>query len=645
MPVCRPESHLAGALASLALLTTIATSATHAQDRAHPIFVDGQAQVVPAFSDSTLWIRQELWVETQFDTDGDGRPDRMHVAVVRPGQTETEGLRVPVLYESSPYFSGTAGIDSGYFWNVRQEVGAPPPARTPPPPVRQRIRPGINNSLVSTWVPRGFAVVHSEAPGTGLSQGCPTVGGPPEALAPKAVIDWLNGRARGFASSDGDEPVIAAWSTGKVGMTGTSYNGTIPLAAATTGVDGLEAIIPVSPNTSYYRYYRSNGLVRYPGGYRGEDIDVLFDFINSGDPDRRDYCVRTIREGEMAAGQDRRTGDYNDFWAGRDLRNDLDGIEAATFFAHGLSDWNVMPEHSIGVFEALEARGVPVHLYLHQGGHGGPPPLEMMNRWFTHYLYGIENGVETEPPVWIVREDFVAPDGTVPAADQRRPRLVTEGETAVEPTPYRDFPNPNAAVVTLRLLAGGVQRGGLDVDAAPGQGTETLIDNFSFEGDALARAEWTDHRLLYVTPVLTSPLHLSGTPRVTVRLASSEPAANLTVWLVSLPWIEGQRIRNYVMPGRGGVITRGWADPQNASSLRTSEPLVPGQFYELTFDLQPDDQIIQSGQRIGLMIMSSDRDFTLRPDPGTQLTVDLDATSLDLPVVGGRAALEASLRP
>ena len=30
-----------------------------------------------------------------------------------------------------------------------------------------------------------------------MSEGCPTVGGPAEALAPKAVIDWLaNGEAK-----------------------------------------------------------------------------------------------------------------------------------------------------------------------------------------------------------------------------------------------------------------------------------------------------------------------------------------------------------------------------------------------------------------------------------------------------------------
>src|SRR5688572_3215936 len=264
-----------------------------ASARSGPIFADGQSQVVPEFQDSTQWIRQELWVETEFDSDGDGRRDRMHVDVTRPGQTDTEGLKVPVVYESSPYFAGTSGPRQ-FLWDVKQEVGAPPPPRTSQPPVAfNPVRPRISNSQVRSWVPRGFAVVHSESPGTGLSQGCPTVGGANESLAPKAVIDWLNGRARGFTSVDGSETVTATWTTGKVGMTGTSYNGTLPLAAATTGVPGLEAIIPIAPNTSYYHYYRSNGLVRHPGGWLGEDIDFLYDFINSGHPGKREYCNRT----------------------------------------------------------------------------------------------------------------------------------------------------------------------------------------------------------------------------------------------------------------------------------------------------------------------------------------------------------------
>ena len=69
-------------------------------------------------------------------------------------------------------------------------------------------------------------------------------------------------------------------------------------------------------------------------------------------------------------------------------------------------------------------------------------------------------------------------------------------------------------------------------------------------------------------------------------------------------------------------------------------PLVPGRFYTMTFGLEPDDQIVPAGKRIGLMILSSDRDFTLWPAAGTQLTIDLDATTLQMPVVGGRARFE-----
>ncbi len=602
-------SRAAGLAAALVLGTTPGLKA----QTVGPVFQDGQAQVVPAFADSSTWIRQELWVETSFDTDGDGNPDRVHVDVTRPAQTASGGLKVPIIYESSPYFSGTGSTAPEYFWNVRQELGDPPPERTPMPAIRYRgDRHWISNEFVGTWVPRGFAVVHSEAPGTGASQGCPTIGGDPEALAPKAVIDWLNGRARGFTAPVGGEPVVADWSTGKVGMTGTSYNGTIPVAAATTGVEGLEAIIPVSPNTSYYRYYRSNGLVRSPGGYLGEDTDVLYSFIDSGSPERRAYCDRVIRDGELVPGEDRQTGDYNAFWKGRDFMQRLDGIRAATFLAHGLNDWNVMPEHSIRVYEALRERGVPAALYLHRGGHGGPPPLELMNRWFTRWLYGVDNGIENGPHAWIV------PDG----GDRE------------QPTPYADYPAADAVEVTLHPTSGGVRTGGLALEAAQGQGQETLVDNFSFSGAALAGAEWTEHRLLYATPVLESPVRISGTPRVTVRLAADRPAANLTVWLVILPWTEGSP---RAPDPYESLITRGWADPQNHASLEHGEPLVPGRFYDVTFELQPDDQVVPAGKRLALMIFSSDRDFTLRPDPGTRITVDLDGTRVVLPVVGGLA--------
>lgn len=583
-------------------------SETSLEKKSVPIFENGEAQVVPGFSDESTWITHDLWVETEFDTDGDGKKDRMHVSVTRPGQTETEGLKLPVIYISSPYFAGVASNLNEMFWDVRHELGESPKERLHPEVVRTGERPYISNSHIQTWVPRGYIVVHSSSPGTGLSQGSPTVGGDNESLAPKAVIDWLCGRTKGYSEPYGKEKIKAYWSSGKVGMTGTSYNGTIPLAAATTGVKGLEAIIPIAPNTSYYHYYRSNGLVRSPGGYLGEDIDVLYDFIHSGDETKRAHNNKVVRDTEMKNGMDRITGDYNDFWAGRDYLNDMAPMKAALLMAHGFNDWNVMPEHSYRIYKAAKDKGLPAQIYYHQNGHGGEPPLTMMNRWFTRYLHGIENGVEEDAKAWIVREN----------------------DDKLNPTPYKDYPNPEAVDVTLYLEGGAPEKGGLSTEKKPAQGVETLVDNFSFSGETLAKAENTNHRLLYVTPTLTKDIHLSGTSKISIAVASNKAAANLSVWLVSLPWNDGKNVKI-----TDNIITRGWADPQNYSSITHSEPLVPGKFYNLTFDLMPDDQIIPKGQQIALMIFSSDREFTLLPDPGTELSVDLDVTTLTLPVVGG----------
>ncbi|NRA91693.1 MAG: CocE/NonD family hydrolase, partial [Psychroserpens sp.] len=422
---------------------------------------------------------------------------------------------------------------------------------------------------------------------------------------------WLTGKAKGFTERNGNEEVKAYWSTGKVGMTGTSYNGTLPLAAATTGVEGLEAIIPIAPNTSSYHYYRSNGLVRSPGGYLGEDIDVLYDFVHSGDEDKRAYNNKTVRDTELMSGMDRETGDLNEFWYNRDYLPKMDNMKAALFMSHGFNDWNVMPEHSYRIYKRAQELGIPSKIYYHQNGHGGPPPIAMMNMWFTKYLHGIDNGVENE---------------------ENKAYIVRENDDRQMPTAYKDYPNPAAKDVNLYLGSGGNNVGKL----SPFKGdkkTETVVDNVNFSWRDLASTEKSPNRLLYVTSTLSENLHISGVSTVSVTLSSSKSSANLSVYLVSLPIEKGAKITD-------NLITRSWADPKNYKSLRKEEPLKSGKFYTVNFELQPDDQIIKKGQQIGLMIFSSDPEFTLHPKPGTELVVKLDKTSISLPVVGGKDAFE-----
>jgi hypothetical protein len=136
-----------------------------------PTFVNGMAQAVFA-SGTANYVNHELWVETNADSDFDGKKDRVHVDVSRPRETDTDGLKVPVIYEDSPYYGGTASRYSN--WVVDHELGAQPPTR----PFATffngtNTSPTISSIYESTWLPRGFAVVHSESPGSGYSDGCP----------------------------------------------------------------------------------------------------------------------------------------------------------------------------------------------------------------------------------------------------------------------------------------------------------------------------------------------------------------------------------------------------------------------------------------------------------------------------------------
>ena len=581
-------------------------------------FRNGEAQVVKAFRDSKLWIREELWVETNFDSDFDGIKDRMHVFVTRPAQTESRQLKLPVIYASSPYFGLRlwAMLGLGYkkiCYDLRHELGDEPKPRKHSSNGTRKKRPLSALLMDNQWVPRGYIMVYSSSPGTGLSDGVPSIGGENEAQAPKAVIDWLCGRAKAYQSRYGKEEVEAFWCSGKVGMTGTSYDGTLCIAAATTGVSGLEAIIPIAPVTSFYHYYRANGLVRSPDGYFGEDVDVLYDFIHTGDKKKRRANNHFMRDSLLLHGMDRRTGDYNDFWESRDYLLKIQAMKSAMLMAHAFNDWNVMPEHSLRFYKAAKDLGLPVQLYLHQGGHGGEPPFEMMNRWFTRYLHGIQNDVEKDHAVQIVRE------------------------YAKDPTPYSSYPDMRKEDVVFNLSMNSLER---QVGELSEKKSESPVQNLSFTdnykilGKDLLKPLHEKHRLLFLTPILKGDLRISGTAKIKIRLSSSKPHANLSVWLLALPWTEGKGVPIYE-----NIITRGWADPQNYKSMRKGELLEKDKFYDVSFDLMPDDQVIRAGKQIALMIFSSDKEFTIWPKPGTLLTINISETTLTLPVVGGTKAL------
>jgi X-Pro dipeptidyl-peptidase len=564
---------------------------------------------VPQF-DLANAVEETLFVQTEVDSDLDGVRDRVRVRLSRPGETETQGIKVPVVFEHSPYRYNTGGgVNHNVDFSVLPQEGIQPSAAhaggTAAAP-----RADLPGSLDNYWVPRGYAVVLGESIGTGFSDGCPTVGDMKETLGTKAVIDWLNGRAKAYNAAG--EPVAADWTTGDVGMTGVSYNGTLPNQVATTGVEGLRTIVPVSAIASWYDYYRANGLVRAPhsnvsgrgeNAFQGEDLDVLGYYVEG--PGRVEKCAHITDA--LLQYADRTTGDYNAYWHERDYLHRARGINASVFVVHGLEDYNVMPTAYSSWWSQLERYDVPRKIWLHRGGHGGPGSASdyqrTLNRWMDYWLFGVPNGIMSEP-----RADVQRPDGTYEK--------------------YADWPAPGARDTTLRLSStsatdpGGLGRKG-------GGPSQSFVDSGrTLDTDVALLPNPTSpnpNRLVYLSAPLARDAHLSGTPSVSLRASvDNRYAANLTAVLVDYG------------PDGQTMVTRGWTDVQNRKDVDRSTPIEQGKEYTFEWPLESDDYVFPAGHRIGLVIVSTDMHFTLRPLPGTQLTVNPGKSAVILPVVGGR---------
>jgi X-Pro dipeptidyl-peptidase len=571
-----------------------------------PVFKDGQAQ--PVFDPADV-VRESLWVTAPVDSDRDGKDDLVHVEVVRPRATE-QGLRVPVVYQASPYYAGGNDVANH---NVDVELNAPTwPGHRHGTAGDERLaaigpNPAITWRYEQYFTARGFAVVYGESLGSGLSTGCPTSGGRNETIGAKSVVDWLNGRAKAKDGNGSD--VRAKWTTGSVGMMGVSYNGTLPNAVATTGVRGLDAIVPIAAISSWYDYYRQDGAVVAPGTFQGEDLDVLAEYVYTRAD--REICKPVIEE--IRQKQDRITGDYSPFWNERNYLKDVHNVRAATLVVHGLNDWNVKDLHAEQWYEGIKKTGVPHKIWWHQSGHADPYSLRRdewlvtLNRWFTRYLYKQQNGVEKEPRATIQREDKT---------------WVDEAE----------WPAPGTSDAELNLGAGGNTRGKLSLSSTHGSVNESLTDDATKTVETLIAADSSSNRLAYGTGVTKAPVRLSGRGKVGLRASFSRPAANITAVLV-----------DKAPDGKRTIVTRGWTDPQNRLSPWITLPVTPGREYSIEVEFEPKDYVFAAGHQIEFALLSSDFDYTLRPKPGAGITLDVDDTQLDLPIVGGKRALKNAL--
>ncbi|KVQ00782.1 Xaa-Pro dipeptidyl-peptidase [Burkholderia ubonensis] len=562
-----------------------------------PVIQNGQVQ--PSLSGAT--INEEAWVETPVDSDGDGARDRIHVRVVRPTETAS-GARTPVIVLASPYYNNLADSPNH---NVDVELdGTPHPAASsaarimaaaPQTRILQQVEAAAagRSWIEGYFVQRGFTIVYADSLGTAGSDGCPTILTRDESVAMASVIRWLG---RGASAKDASgKPVVASWSTGHVGMYGVSYDGTLPKMVASLRTRGLDAIVPVAGLSNMYGYYRSGGLVRAPDGYQGEDVDVYIKaLLTNPHPERCTHLVDDALKKE-----DRASGDYSAFWAARDIPTAL--AVAPALVAQGLTDDNVRVDQSTSWYLAMRRQGVPAQLWLHRLKHTDPTRVPAMaaawtaqvNRWFTRYLLGFDNGVERDPGAVIEQAD-----GTL----------------------LKEASWPARGAASVSYFAGGDGTGtGTLLSTPTGGPLAKFTDDARITALTLANATTGEHRSRFETAPLASATRISGTATARVRLTFSA-VANVTALLV-----------DRAPDGSATIVTRAWTDPRNRVSSWFSEPVLPGMPYDLRLTFMPRDYRLEAGHRLGLVVLSSDNEATLRPTPGTELSLDPAGTSVTVP--------------
>lgn len=583
----------------------------------------GPRESTPVYSYDNA-VREAVWVDTGLDLDRDGGHDRVAVDIVRPREAAAEGRKVPVIMDASPYYSCCGrGNES------------------------QKKTYDASGNLVQAplfydnyFVPRGYAFVGVDLAGTNRSDGCVDVGGRSDILSAKAVVDWLNGRAKAYTTRTGTTTAKATWTNGRTGMIGKSWDGTIANGVAATGVKGLRTVVPISAISSWYDYYFQQGAPLYDSG-----PDWLSDYVDS--PDARAKCA-AVQQALVDGAP--RTGDWTPLWTERDYVKDAHKVRASVFAIHGMQDLNVRMKHLGQWWDALAKNGVERKIWLSQTGHVDPFDfrradwVETLHRWFDHELLGYDNGIDREPMADIERH----PDQWVTSAL---------------------WPPRGTGSATLRP-AQGTEAGVGTLGLRKGKGTETFTDDPQH-----SETDWATHidqptpdKAGFVTGPLTRDLRLSGSSEVTVTATPSTSTAHLSAVLVDLG---PDTIRDYAASGEGittltdrtcwgasttgdsacfketkaktadvdhTVVSRGWADLGHHASDRKGAPLTPGKAYTITLDLAATDHVVPAGHRLALIVAGTDKDLIDPPSTRPTLTLDLSRTQARVPLVGGTGA-------
>ncbi|MCZ8132730.1 MAG: CocE/NonD family hydrolase [Steroidobacteraceae bacterium] len=423
------------------------------------------------------------------------------------------------------------------------------------------------------FVRAGYVVAYLHVRGTGESDGTLPATEYSDHEIDDAVetIDWLSRQP---------------WSTGRIGMFGTSWSGFTSMLVAARRPPALRAIVAYMATENIY-----HEDVRFPDGiFHLDDYSVAADvMLVATPPDRDPFDERLLRQRfdqqpwSLTFLRQQRDGE---FWR-RSQRRDLDPTagEVPTLKVGAWHD----PYRS-AVVRALEHSSGPVHAVIGPWNHSAnfPGPTADIGRlsldWWDHFLKGKRNDVLERPQVY---------------AFMRRPHrpIVTR---ALIPGEWRAFDRWRDAPVEMRRWSLNVDRSVGPAAGAAGQHRLRMVPS---TGVSLGIG-WIDvppdqrlgdsTALLYESAPFAGEVQILGEPVARLSTAIDVNRAN---WFVKLS--------DVAPDGTTTLITGGALNGAHRESSVAPTPLEPGRRYELTLPLQFTSWIFQPGHRLRVSVANA----------------------------------------
>jgi putative CocE/NonD family hydrolase len=390
------------------------------------------------------------------------------------------------------------------------------------------------------------------------------------------------------------------WCTGKVGVTGISWSGCSSALAAWNRVPGLAAVITACSSDDRFR-----NDVHYIGGavlgfYMHVWSHVMTGF-NARPPDpvvvgsdwRRMWLER-LEANRMLSQHWLSHPTRDEYWSTGSIAADYGRIAVPTLALGGWADSYTDSALRMG----LHVDNAPVWVIIGPWGHTWPeravpgPSIDYLReavRWWSHWLKGVPNGIEDEPPLryYQQRWDPPAPDAEIRSGSWR--------SSAVVPTVDR-------SAVVLHLTSDGA----LD-DKSSGPFALTCRTPQSFGSLAGSWLPWgnpTDlpadqapedsMSLTFDGPRQDVELEFVGEPVLRLTVRADKPQAHVIV-----------RLCDVAPDGTSLLLTRGVLNLTHREGHDHAVALEPGEDYDVVIPLKGVAATIAPGHRLRVALSTT----------------------------------------